>query len=345
MTNVENQTRTIFGTDINLNDIKEHFTAEVVENLRPKCKFVGIRWKKLDGSTDTDQDNIGVRDGGTPEKEETTVLEGDLIKNGWDIKQCPPIVDDETGNCLDGQTRERLLRRHGEKWMPVIYVVMESPDDKRPIGILANTKHPYSKPAGWKDFATALVLDIGEGIIPRDKNEIFKRLREEYRAADYFISPGTLTKIVNLTYEKSKNDQTVVRQKDRDQWEDWLKFRAGMGQDVRGKIPLLMAGGGSAPERFITRHIIESRGKTKVILYVATMSEKQAKEDIKNFCKEVDRLWKGMFATVSENVVGLDVAPQGKGWELVGIIPQCQSSTQKIKYNMGELVSYEEYMK
>ena len=344
MTNYETQTRTIFGTDINLNDIEKLFTAEIVEGLRPKCKFVAVRWKRLDVATDTDQDNIGVRDGGTPEKEETTVLEADLIKNGWNITACPPIIDDETGNSLDGQTREKLLRRHGEKWMPVIHVVMESPDDKRPVGILANTKHPYSKPAGWKDFATALVLDIGEKIIPRDKNEIFQRLREEYRAADYFISQGTLTKIVNLAYEKSKNDQTVVRQKDRDQWEDWLKS-SGKGLDQRGKIPLLMAGGSSAPERFFTLHIIESRGKTRVILYVATMLEKQAKEDIKNFCEEVDRLWKGMFATVSENVTGLDVAPQGKGWELVGIIPQCQSSTQKIKYNMGELVSYEEYMK
>jgi hypothetical protein len=329
--------KTILGNPLESSIIEKNFNHSQLSEILPDATVLGFGWRNL--KTSITDDNLGVRAYGTPDASDTLGI--DLQNEGWDVTKLPPIEDDN-GNLLDGRTRENEMKKLGEDWMPVVKVSLSEQTSPRAFGIILN-KHQYAKRSDYNDFVSALVEDINDTIITRDKVEITKRLVNTYKANDFYGGGnGIITKITNEVYERTNEENNLVRIKSREEWEEWL------GLDLKGQHIALLQVGGNRDEQFITRWVIPEGAKgrkAKVILYVNTPLESKAKEQVKEFIKSTDRMYRDMFKVVSNQFSGMNITPMNKGYELIGIIPQIRNDYQIDKYERKELVSVEEYMK
>jgi hypothetical protein len=336
----------ILGNPLDLTIIEKNFPLSVLQEMFPNATILGYGWRNL--SEQPTDDNIGIRAEGIPDATDT--LGADLKRDGWNSTKCPPI-EDENGDLVDGRTRDKTMRFLGEKWMPVIKIKLhesETPNTKRRATAISLNKHPYHKRCDSNDFIAALVCDINDNEVARNKDALLEHLVNNYEIHSFFDnSNGTITKIVNNAYDETDASSAVVRNKDRDDWIQWLHLDTGIA--IRdGEIAFLQVGG-SRDEQFFNRWVIPQgiKGKkAKVILYVGTTFESKAKEQIKDFVKNVTKLYNDMFKVVSNTVDGINISPPKSDvpFELVGIIPQIQNELQMQKYEDKELVSLEEYL-
>ena len=332
--------KTILGQNLDLKLIESNFPTSTLQEMFPNATIIGFGWRNLKNTSQ--DDNLGIRAGGTPDATES--LGFDLQEHGWDVTKLPPVIDASTDEYLDGRTRDKTMRSLGEEWMPELRIQPHETDkpnsEKRAIGLKLNG-HAYAKRYESADFVAALVSDINDGECVRDKRHMYLHLARNYSINKVFpVAGGTVTKIINNAYEMTDNTSNIVRNKDRDDWIQWLPLQTAV--DVRnGDIALLQVGG-NRDEQLITRWIIPQgvKGKkARVILYVGTPFEAKAKEQVKEFIKSANKYYKDMFKTVSNAVDGVAITPKDDAFELVGIIPQIQNEYQMEKYNKKELIT------
>jgi len=342
MSNIKN----VLGRDVDLTHYEKNFPLSVLQEMFPNATILGFGWRKV--GKYPEQDNIGVRADGTPDATET--LGFDLQENGIDQTKLPIVTDGTSDKILDGRTRDRTFEFLGAEWIPELRIIPHESDtpnaDRRAIALRLNG-HSYAKRHDMFDFTASLVSDINDGECARNKNVMHSHLANNYDINNVFpVAGGTITKIVNNAYEMTDDTSAIVRNKERDDWIQWLPLQTAV--DVRnGDIALLQVGG-NRDEQLITRWIIPQGAKGKkarVILYVSTPFESKAKEQVKEFVSSVNSYYRAMFRTVSMSIPGVDVYPRkGDGFELVGIIPQIQNEYQMEKYNKKELItSVQEY--
>lgn len=339
--------KTILGQNLDLKLIESNFPTSTLQEMFPNATIIGFGWRNLKNTSQ--DDNLGIRAGGTPDATES--LGFDLQEKGWDVTKLPPVTDASTDEYLDGRTRDKTMRSLGEEWMPELRIIPNETDKpnstRRAIGLDLNG-HAYAKRYDSNDFTAALVSDINDGECVRDKDAMYKHLAGNYHIDKVFpIAGGTITKIINNAYEMTDNTSNIVRNKDRDDWIQWLPLQTAV--DVRnGDIALLQVGG-NRDEQLITRWIIPQgvKGKkARVILYVSTPFEAKAKEQVKEFVKSVNKYYKDMFKMVSNTVDGITVNPpkDDVSFELVGIIPQIQNDYQMEAYNKKQLLNVHQYV-
>lgn len=342
--------RTVLGRNLSLSDYIQNFvikgSGECIKKI-PNATFAGFDWVRTEDHID-DDDNLGVRAGGTPNADDT--LGSDFRAKGFLTEEFPPILNDATEKLTDGRTRCKTLHNLNEPWMPVARYVFHNPDnlsEERQVAIAENC-HRYSKRADANDFTVALVADIEQGYVERDMDAIVQWAIDKYSILDiYSNSNGMVTRICHTALKLTSSPTSLVRVKERDDWVTWLLTSTVIGYDIEGeKIPLLMCGG-NRDEQFFTRWHIPAlaAGRTsRVILYVNEAHKDKAREKVKEFIKGVNRLHNEMFSAVGNSVGGIKITPTKPAFELIGIIPQIQNDFQKTKYEYGELVSLDEYM-
>jgi|TARA_B100001094_G_C18186118_1_gene803882 hypothetical protein len=345
------KTRTVLGRKLSLSDYEQNFivkgSGECTKQI-PNATFIGFDWVRTADHID-DDDNLGVRAGGTPNADET--LGSDLKAKGFLTEIFPPIENVDIASLADGRTRAKTMYNLGEEWMPVAKFAFHNPDnlaEQRQAAMGENTRHLYSKRADSNDFTVALVEDILQGYVPRDIDDVLQWSIKQYSLNDYYSnSNGMLTRICQNAIRLSSTPDSLVRVKERDEWIKWLLVATKLAYDIEGdKIPLLMCGG-NRDEQFFTRwHIpaLASGRPSQVILYVNDSHKDKAREKVKEFVKGVNKLHIDMFSAVGNSVGGITITPTKPAFEIIGIIPQLQTDFQKAKYEYGELVSYEEYM-
>tara|TARA_B100000900_G_C20505510_1_gene685673 strand:+ start:175 stop:1227 length:1053 start_codon:yes stop_codon:yes gene_type:complete len=329
----------VLGRALDLKLIESNFPLSTLQEMFPDATVVGFGWRNL---TEEDDDNLGVRAKGTPDATDT--LGFDLEENGWDVTKLPPVTDASSNELLDGRTRDKTMRFLNQSFMPELRIIPHESDtpnaDRRAIALRLNG-HSYAKRHDMFDFTASLVSDINDGECARNKNVMHSHLANNYDINNVFpVAGGTITKIVNNAYEMTDDTSAIVRNKERDDWIQWLPLQTAV--DVRnGDIALLQVGG-NRDEQLITRWIIPQGAKGKkarVILYVSTPFESKAKEQVKEFIKSVNAYYKAMYKCVSNSVDGVTITPQDDAFELVGIIPQIQNEHQMEKYNKKELIT------
>tara|TARA_R100001460_G_scaffold72764_2_gene113559 strand:- start:6195 stop:7250 length:1056 start_codon:yes stop_codon:yes gene_type:complete len=349
MKNNTNSVRTILGRSFDLVSLETNFnSSEIQKHLPEACEPVYtngscFKYRKIDPEMD---DNEGVRSEGTPDAPELSV---DFENDGFLSTFFPPIQNVYTGKLLDGRTRENELRKLGEKYMPVMLVrtVKERRNEggiDRVIGIQSN-RQPYGKRTEYHTLVGALVCDITEDVIERDRNQIRERLITDYSVERFYGSGNNIiSKIVNEVHKMTDTKNRLIRCKTREEWKGWLLTR---GINIDDDISLLQTGGRRAP-LFFAEKIVPSLAKGELpslILYSNTPYETEAKEKTKDFIQTVDRLYRKMFGAVSSKIPNVNIdCPKEKGYNLLGIIPQLTNEFQRKAMEEGKLVTMKGFL-
>ena len=351
----------VLGQLIDTKNLEKDWTNQQIE--KELSNFQVSHWGFEDTSkddNDSNDNNLGVRANGTPVVDP---LQIDFKTNGWDPTQKPPVKDLKTGSLLDGRTRKVNLKAMDERWMPCVYGTLKDiskPNTKFRATSFAANLHKYAQQHSKEDFKTSLIADIkdGEMIFDRKNPETAKQIIRNHLIKEYSIykffkeESNAVGHIVNLAFEESDDNASILIIKDRELWEEYAEIAAnkqGLGLLSRDNNLALLKLGGQRAEQFWLRWVLPAQAKGKiagVILYSGKSTEQKAIEEALEFESSLKEYHNNTYKMVNNSLSGSTVdRPALRPWKIHGVIPQVDNDYQNGLFQNNELVPFSEYVK
>jgi hypothetical protein len=314
--------------------------------------YSAVGWDWYDLSTYVEDDNKTIRAKGNAgsliQLNQEELMAG-LESNGWDTKFIPPIVND-SGELQDGRQRCRSMIALGQRYVPVLVVTIDKPEENARAAASVMNIHPTSTKRSIEDLVVSMLADYYDGHYEADNGTIEKRLITKYEIWKSFRkNSGILTKVTNIIKRRIDEDDANIRRKPRNEWIQWLKDEANI--DLKKDNILLYRATAQASKDFCMDRFLDigKRGGTpKIILYVDVDVKSKARDRVDAFIDEIKSFQKDVFGYVSSYVFtgvnkGTKYHPPKKSIDIVGIIPQASTELEKEYYERGKLLTRDQF--
>jgi hypothetical protein len=298
-----------------------------------------------------DWENLGIREKGNTEDRFNAFVDTFEL-DGWKTDVVPPIMGTNEIP-IDGRGRMIAAKRRGERWMPGFYYTIEDNSLRSLVGdaLKQNLRHPVQSKATRESVVTSCLLLIGKDELKCNEVAIRNYLDKDLNIEKSF-SKSNITKIVNDTIARAKQDKNVVVQvKDRKKWE---LFCEEAGKKIDNKSVFLFCIDGP---NYISRHwatILKASLRNgndrpiELIIYTKDNIVTEAHKNMKAFRDGIEGLLESSYLMVERDYASdwpmgkLSLPVKSIPYKIVGCIPQVSGKHDRY-FKMKQFVSIEDY--
>jgi len=295
--------------EINLED---YLNENVLPPTIKSGTFSHVGVLDLDG-VDEDDDkwlNVGIREEGNTEERIEAFMNKYEVQ-GWRTSYVPPILSND-GDPRDGRGRIIAAKRHGERYIPVYYYVIEDDSERSRVtdGLTENLRHDPSFRATRESVIRGCLYLIKMNELRLSEAAVLHYLHTELHVERSF-SKDNITKIVNGVLSRGVGGgDPLVLVKDRKKWESYCE-KAGKKVDNK-TVFLLSADSDTYAFRSWCQHIlpaiVKNNDPIEIILFTNNHVPAEARKNLKKFQTNLE-----YFLDASYLMVEKDYAP---GWTM-----------------------------
>jgi len=287
-------------------DLTDYLSNKVAPPVMEGYNFEYV--SNLDVSTVDEDDPIWsndlIRSEGTI-KERIEEFENKFEVGGFKTCYVPPIID-TTGKPVDGRGRVMGAKKRGERYIPVfVYSRIDKTETCRVAnGLITNLEHDPATKATREDCVVAALGLIKLGELKNEEADIRSFYMNRIHIQKYF-NARNITLIVNEAMKRAAAGDAVVRVESREAHVRWVEKKAGIKIDNKKTWLFSVEQDTYAMRAFcqaILDSIVNDKDPAQIILYTNSHLHSVARENMKNFVKDLDFYISAAYKMVAKDI-------------------------------------------